>query len=170
MRHVAALTFLALIVAAVQAQEYASPLSDNSCSQDEKSLTAIEGVKVVASCGPEGSMRAMYIAVTNTAPAERGALRAVSIGFCGADAVISEDSPAGWSAEVFRSKTKSGVKWTVPNAAMAERGLRSGQRADGFVVRLRPGWSRSSEASALWESKGTGHIMSHDCGESDMPR
>ena len=53
--------------------------------------------------------------------------------------------------------------WTVPDAAVAQRGLRSGQQADGFIVRLRPGWVRSGSSAVRWELKSSGANASHDC-------
>ena len=149
-------------VTAIQAQEFTSPLVDTACSQDEVSLTKIQGVKMVASCESDGSMRAMHISLTNTAPAEAGALRAVSVGFCGSEAVIGAESPVGWVAEVMRDETRTTVWWTAPDIA-AEHGLRSGQRADGFIVRLRPGWRKSQSESVIWQSDGVSMVTSHDC-------
>ena len=111
------LSLLALIVTAVQAQEFIPRLSDNSCSQGEKLLTNMVGVKIVASCESGGPMRAMHISVTNTAPEAQGKLRSVSIGFCYAEAVIGVESPTGWVADVKRRETRTDVWWTVPDAS-----------------------------------------------------
>src|SRR2546425_8150503 len=85
-----------LVVTVVQAQEFVSRLVDTACSQDEVSLTKIQGVKMIASCKSDSSTRAMHISLTNMAPADVGALRAVSVGFCGSEAVIAAESPEGW--------------------------------------------------------------------------
>jgi hypothetical protein len=152
-----------LVVTVVRAQESMSRLVDAACSQDEVSLTKIQGVKMIASCESDGSMRAMRISLTNTAPADVGVLRAVSVGFCGSEAVIGAEGPVGWVAEVMRDETRTTVWWTAPDIAVAEHGLRSGQRADGFVVRLRPGWRKSQSESVIWESDGISMVTSHDC-------
>jgi len=152
-----------LVGTVIQAQEFMPRLVDAACSQDEVSLTKIQGVRMIASCEADGSMRAMHISLTNTAPADVGALRAVSVAFCGSEAVIGAESPAGWVAEVMRDETRTTVWWTAPDIALAEHGLRSGQRADGFVVRLRPGWRKSQSESVLWESDGVSLVTSHDC-------
>ena len=152
-----------LVVTGVRGQEFVPRLVDTACSLDEISLTKIQGVKMIASCESDTSMRAMHISLTNTAPADAGALRAVSVGFCGSEAVIGAESPMGWAAEVMRDETRTTVWWTAPDIAVAEHGLRSGQRVDGFVVRLRPGWRKSQSESVIWESDSVSMVSSHDC-------
>ena len=151
------------LMTVVQAQEFSSRLVDTTCSQDEVSLTKIQGVKMTASCDSDSSMRAMHISLENTAPADAGALRAVSVGFCGSEAVIGTESPLGWGAVVMQDETRTTVWWTAADIAAAEHGLRSGQRVDGFVVRLRPGWRKSQSESVIWESDGASMVTSRDC-------
>jgi hypothetical protein len=90
------------LVTSVRAQDLAVNLSDESCSQADVSLNALDGLKLIASCESDGSNRLMHISITNTAAAALGALRVVSVGFCGADTVVGAESPAGWVAEVLR--------------------------------------------------------------------
>jgi hypothetical protein len=152
----------ALIVTVAQAQDPVLRLVDTGCSHGEVSLSRIQGVKLIASCEADSSAHALHISITNTAPADVGALRAVSVGFCG-DAVIGAESPLGWLAEVTRNEDRTTVWWTTPDSAIAQNGLGSGQGVDGFVVRLRPGWRMSQSESVLWESNGVSIVTSRDC-------
>jgi hypothetical protein len=91
-----AVTVCALAVTTTLAQKVFARLSDATCSPGEHLVRQSDVVTVVASCESDGSMRAMRIGVTNIAPESRGKVRAVTVGFCYVDAVISAESPVGW--------------------------------------------------------------------------
>jgi hypothetical protein len=164
MWYIVAPAVLALLLTVVHAQEPTSNRSDDSCSGAAEPLTGFDGLKIVVTCESEGSRRTMYLSVTNTAPLAQRELRGFALGFCGADAVIDAESPTGWVVEVTRREPRTTVSW---NVARGEPRLGAGQQADGFVVRLRPGWRRSGYEAARWRTAGgaSGGSVSggHDC-------
>ena len=171
MRRLTFVILVALVGTTASAQEYVSRLYDTACLQGESLLTRGLPVSIVGSCESDGSTRLLHISVTNTAPEERGTLHAFTIGFCYADSVIGAQGPSGWVAAITYppQKERADVSWTVSEALIAEHGLRSGQQASGFAVRLRPGWRRAEFAWGKWESNSMTMMLSRDCEVQMQP-
>lgn len=83
---------------------------------------------------------------------------------CGRSYGIIEFESNPYRAYV-RGEQRTSLEWSTISG---ETGLGRGETLDGFVVYLKPGWRRSSYASATWEragggGSGSGASMSHDC-------
>jgi hypothetical protein len=134
-------------------------LSDRDC-QDEVLISIIDDARVHASCATDGDERIMRVSVTNVAPPEKGRLRDFSIGFCG-PSVVRASGPAGWEVKIDEEES---VTWSLPDSLVDERGIPSGSRLEGFIIRLRPGWKRSRSDSAWWgEANIVAQVTTHDC-------
>jgi hypothetical protein len=152
---------LLLLLSPAQAPQPVSDLSDRDC-KNEVLISIIEGAHVFASCVSDGDERIMRIAVSNRAGDKEGPLRDISVGFCGRS-VIQASRPNGWVAKI-EGDDRHSVTWSLPDDLVDRLGIRSGIRASGFFVRLKPGWTRSRSDSAWWgESHVVAQVTTHDC-------
>jgi hypothetical protein len=142
-------------------QEPIVDVADGAC-RGEMLISQLDEMYVYASCTSSSSERTMRVSVANRAAMDLGPLHDFSIGFCG-PSVINVSAAPGWEAKV-EGLERHDVTWSLPDSLIDSLGIRSGGRADGFVVRLKPGWSRSRSVSAWW---GDAHIVTqlttHDC-------
>ena len=152
---------LLLLFSAAQAPQPVFDLADRDC-KSEVLISMIEGANVFASCASDRDERIMRISVSNQAGDKEGPLRDFSVGFCG-PSVIQASGPSGWVAKVEGDERHS-VTWSLPDDSVDRMGIRSGVRASGFFVRLKPGWTRSRSDSAWWgESHVVAQVTTHDC-------
>jgi hypothetical protein len=136
-------------------------LSDRDC-KNEVLISIIEAAHVFASCASESDERIMRISVSNRAGDKEGPLRDFSVGFCG-PSVIQASGPSGWVATIEGDERHS-VTWSLADDLVDKLGIRSGVRASGFLVRLKPGWTRSRSDSAWWgDSHIVAQVTTHDC-------
>lgn len=150
------------LLSPVQGQEVAFDLSDPNCREEMLISIIDDGAHVFASCASESAERIMRVSVSNVAVDEKGALRDFSVGFCG-PSVIRASAPTGWVAKIEGDERHS-VRWSLPDDLVGKLGIRSGARATGFVVHLKPGWRRSRSDSAWWgESNIVAQATTHDC-------
>ena len=150
-----------LLFGQAQAQEPTFDLSDRDC-QGEVLIGVVESAFIYASCSASGSESVMRVSVDNRAEPAIGALRDFSIGFCGTGVIAATGRP-GWVAKV-EGELRHIVTWSVGDAEVDRLGIPAGQRADGFVVRLKPGWRRSRSEAAWWgESHIVAQFTTHDC-------
>jgi hypothetical protein len=160
------ITFLVLVLPLLSppvGQEPTSDLSDRDC-KNERLISVIEGARVYASCRTTvHSERIMRVSVSNQAAAEAGSLREFSIGFCGASVISAASTQDGWVAKIDGEERHT-VTWSLPDEFVATRGIPSGAKTGGFLVFLKPGWTRSRSDSARWgESKIAAQATTHDC-------
>lgn len=152
---------LLLLFSAAQARQPVFDLSDRDC-KNEILISIIEGAHVFASCASDRDERIMRISISNRAGDKDGPLRELSVGFCG-PSVIQASGPSGWVAKIEGDERHS-VTWSLPDDLVDRLGIRSGVRASGFLVRLRPGWTRSRSDSAWWgDSHLIAQVTTHDC-------
>ena len=153
--------FLVAILVIIAATQYGGMgLTREKCT-DEVVVAVVDGARVVGTCSDTNTGTRLDMKVRNVA--EEAHLHSLSIGFCGPD-VERALAPAGWEAYVSGEQRTSLVLSTVSDAT----GLARGETLDGFVVYLRPGWRRSSYASATWQrtggaGSGSASSLSHDC-------
>jgi hypothetical protein len=153
---------LLLLCSLAQAPQPVFDLSDRDC-KDEVLISVIhEGAHVFASCASDGGDRIMRISVSNHPGKKDGPLRDFSVGFCG-PSIIQTSGPSGWVAKVEGDERHS-VTWSLADDSVERLGIRSGVRASGFLVRLKPGWRRSRSDSARWgDSHSVAQETTHDC-------
>jgi hypothetical protein len=144
-------------------------LPDNHCGSSEVLLADLSGARISAMCGTDGTTRSILVSTENRHRPGYGPLLAFSLGFCGSE-VISVEAPRGWKASVDGSIRSFHVTWEVSADVGRDRGIPSGQRMSGFVVRLRPGWRRTGSSSARWESGAEGTTVTHDECEQSRSR
>lgn len=153
---------LLLLFSLAQVPQPVFDLSDRDC-RDEVLISVIhEGAHVFASCASDGGDRIVRISVRNHSNEKDGPLRDFSVGFCG-PSIIQASGPSGWVAKVEGDERHS-VRWSLADDLVDKLGIRSGVRASGFLVRLKPGWTRSRSDSARWgDSDIVAQVTTHDC-------
>jgi hypothetical protein len=136
-------------------------LTDAGC-RTETLFADLEGARVHVSCSTNGAERVMRVSVTNTATAEVGRLREISIGFCG-DSILGASAQSAWVTDIDRGGDGS-VTWSLPDDQVDRLGIPSRARVGEFVVRLKPGWRKSQWFALRWGQGGvTAGIVTHDC-------
>jgi hypothetical protein len=151
------LVVILLFVAAAQAPGMG--LTKEKCIGEV--VVAAMGFRAVGTCEELGDGTRLSIKVSNPEPTLR--LRAFSFGFCGLD-IARAIAPPGWEVDV-RGEGRISVDWNSTRED-AVGGLAPGETLDGFILELKPGWRRSSYASAVWDGSGTGGSMTHDCSQN----
>ncbi len=161
MQFLAPFAILWLLSGQASTQDPTLDLSDREC-QGEVLIGVVESAFIYASCSSSGSERIMRVSVSNRAEPALGPLRNFEVGFCGTS-VVAATGPVGWVAKVEGGERHS-VTWSLADADVDRLGIPAGARADGFIVRLKPGWRRSRSDSAWWgESMIVAQATTHDC-------
>jgi hypothetical protein len=158
---------VALLVAALSAFLACAPtvrhvefLKDVDCGRNPLSLTTLEGIRVTGHCVDEGTVKALHMTVSNTAPSRHGNLKAFDLEFCGT--AISVGTPKGWAFQFVKTNPEPVIEFSVADETAASFSLPSNGSLDGFVIRWSPGWRRKTASGAKWDDRATANGTTHD--------
>ena len=150
------IAILVVALAPLRTGAQGQPLDAGTCGRSEVPVTHLLGVAISGWC--DASTPTLSIGVLNEASNGRGRLLEFSIGFCDR-AIKTVTVPAGWTWEIDDYEARQRVRFRASEG----QGLAAGQRRVGFHLTLTANWRRSLQASASWESGGTGTGGGHDC-------
>jgi hypothetical protein len=154
----------ALLLGTNSPQSFLPHLTDQTCDAAYVRIADSLGAEITARCEDVDSTRTLQVSVWNADPQQvRGALRSVSLGFCGE--ILRATAPTGWSVSIERHIAAFGrpatVVWTATDSTAG--GVDS--RIEGFSIVLSPGWRRARAFGIAWQHSGNGSSLSRDCGE-----
>jgi hypothetical protein len=154
-------------VLAMGTQGFEPNLTDQACGITDVRLAPAPGAEISGHCDDVDSARMLQVSLTTEDPRFRGAVKQMSLGFCGE--IVRAGAPTGWTATMRRSSAAFGrpaeVAWNVVAGPVVPDEAVLSSRIDGFSVVLKPGWRRAIAFGISWQHTGARSGSPHDCGE-----